>query len=99
MKKMNNWREIFSDHHEASPPNSRSKEEQANMEKAGYVEVEEYRKKSKKEYVGYFCSTCEYFKPKPNVIDQDPSEQDGNCPKIESRVRAFGCCNLWEKKM
>jgi hypothetical protein len=72
------------------PLDGRGKYQQI-MVDAGYVEDSDYAEAAMKRQ-GYFCNTCEYFKPKFN------SPTDYWCGKYLFPDRNYGCCNGWERK-
>jgi hypothetical protein len=61
------------------------------LQKAGYVEETGFKEFVEKmldedqELKGYYCATCEYAKQR-------------FCTKLNTNIKSFGCCNLWEYK-
>ncbi len=63
---------------------------------AGYVQEEDFKSfvestlDSGVGLKGYYCATCEYFKP------TEGGETTGVCKKFDAAVEDWGCCNAWE---
>lgn len=70
-------------------PTNRRKYEQI-MRLVHYSELPEYRETAETGK-GYFCSTCQYFKPK------ESSPTSFECGRYLFPDRKEGCCSAWEK--
>jgi len=60
------------------------------MVAVGYVEDGQFQDSDTNK--GYFCGSCEYFKPKFN------SPTNFECDKWKFPDKNYGCCDYWERK-